>query len=172
MDPKKVGKTIAFLRNYYGMTQWELAKRLGVSDKAISRWECGQGTPDISLLGRLSNVLDTEIESILEGNLTHMEIKWKGILVLNYAEGISPWGHMFGKRIVEFQIGFLCLLASKRYVSLAMGENLIMLRTTLKQVNDMAYTLSMWLMLVGTFACHISLQQGILKSITELMALC
>lgn len=113
MDPKKVGKTIAFLRNYYGMTQRELAERLGVTDKAVSRWECGQGTPDISLLGRLSNVLDTDIESILEGNLTHIEIKWKGILVLNYAEGIFSWEQMFGIRIIEFQVGFFMLAGIK-----------------------------------------------------------
>lgn len=54
-----------------------------MTDKAVSRWERGQGVPDISLLSRLSIILDTDIESILEGNLTHLELKWKDILNLD-----------------------------------------------------------------------------------------
>lgn len=42
MDSKKIGKTIAFLENYYDMTQRELAEKPGVTDKAVLRWECGQ----------------------------------------------------------------------------------------------------------------------------------
>ena len=86
MDAKRVGRSIAFLRSYYGMTQKEIAERLGVTDKAVSRWERGQGVPDISLLSKLSIILDTDIESILEGNLMQVELKWKGILNLEYNE--------------------------------------------------------------------------------------
>ena len=50
MDATKVDKSIAFLRKYYGMTQGDLAERLGVTDKAVSRWERGQGAPDISFI--------------------------------------------------------------------------------------------------------------------------
>ncbi|MBQ2313304.1 MAG: helix-turn-helix transcriptional regulator, partial [Treponema sp.] len=49
MNPLKVGNTIAFLRKQAGMTQNELAQKLNVTDKAVSRWERGIGTPDISL---------------------------------------------------------------------------------------------------------------------------
>lgn len=45
MDPKMVGKTIAFLRSYYDMTQREKPR---ITDKAVSRWECTQGTPDLN----------------------------------------------------------------------------------------------------------------------------
>lgn len=109
MDTIKVGKTIAFLRSYYGMTQRELANRLGVTDKAVSRWERGQGIPDTSLLTKLSIILDTDIESILEGNLTQRELNWKGILELNYPDGIYADTQMFSKCFVYFQIGFFLL---------------------------------------------------------------
>lgn len=113
MDAKKVGKSIAFLRKYYGMTQSSLAEQLGVTDKAVSRWERGQGVPDISLLTKLSIILDTDIESILEGNLTNLELKWKGILNLHYAEGINADTLLFGKCSVYFQLSFFMLAGIK-----------------------------------------------------------
>jgi transcriptional regulator with XRE-family HTH domain len=109
MDAIKVGKSIAFLRNYYGLTQRNLADCLGVTDKAVSRWERGLGTPDISLLSKLSIILDTDIESILEGNLTHLELKWKGMLGLEYDDGINVGTHIFDKKSIYYQLSFFAL---------------------------------------------------------------
>jgi transcriptional regulator with XRE-family HTH domain len=109
VDAKKVGKTIAFLRKRYGMTQGELADRLQVTDKAVSRWERGMGTPDISLLTKLSIILDTDIESMLEGNITHLELNWRGVVNLKYAEGIYPNTTIYGKRIIYLQLSLLML---------------------------------------------------------------
>ena len=47
MDQIKTGKFIAQLRREQGLTQKELADRISVSDKAISKWETGKGSPDI-----------------------------------------------------------------------------------------------------------------------------
>ncbi len=109
MNSSKVGKTISFLRKHYNMTQHELADKLGVTDKAVSRWENGYGTPDISLLSKLAVALDIDIESLLEGNLTHWEMKWEGLLFLNYPDEISPVDWMYGIRIVEFQLSLFVL---------------------------------------------------------------
>lgn len=109
MNSSKVGKTISFLRKHYNMTQHELAEKLGVTDKAVSRWENGYGTPDISLLSKLAVALDIDIESLLEGNLTHWGMLWRGVLFLNYAEGITPIDTMYGIRIVEFQMSIMML---------------------------------------------------------------
>lgn len=109
MNSSKVGKTISFLRKHYNMTQHELAEKLGVTDKAVSRWENGYGTPDISLLSKLAVVLDIDIESLLEGNLTHWDMKWEGVLFLNYPRGILPIDYMYGIRIVEFQLSLFVL---------------------------------------------------------------
>ena len=110
MNSSKVGKTIAFLRKHYKLTQHELAEKLGVTDKAVSRWENGYGTPDISLLSKLATVLDIDIESILEGNLTHWDMEWEGLLFLNYPEGISPLDRIYGIRIVELQLSLFALV--------------------------------------------------------------
>lgn len=69
MDQDKIGGLIFSLRKEKGLTQRELAERLGVSDKAVSKWERGQGCPDVSLLGGLSRVLGVNIEQILSGEL-------------------------------------------------------------------------------------------------------
>ncbi|MCQ2497587.1 MAG: helix-turn-helix domain-containing protein [Lachnospiraceae bacterium] len=114
MNSSKVGKTISFLRKHYHMTQHELAEKLGVTDKAVSRWENGYGTPDISLLTKLGVALDVDIESILEGNLTHWDMQWEGLLFLDYPEEIMPTDYMYGIRIVEFQIGFFALAGIKK----------------------------------------------------------
>ena len=50
MDPIKTGAVIRSQRQKNGMTQLELAEKLCVSDKTVSKWECGSGVPDISLL--------------------------------------------------------------------------------------------------------------------------
>ena len=56
MDCSKVGALIRALREEAGLTQLQLAEKLGVSDRAVSKWECGRGAPDVTLLGALGVV--------------------------------------------------------------------------------------------------------------------
>ena len=67
MDSKKIGKVIAKRRKEKGMTQGELAERLSVSNKTISKWETGAGLPDISILVDLASVLDISVDDLLKG---------------------------------------------------------------------------------------------------------
>ena len=67
MDAKKTGLFICLLRKQKGMTQAELAGRIGVTDKAVSRWETGKGFPDISLLPPLAEALGTSVTELLAG---------------------------------------------------------------------------------------------------------
>ncbi len=69
MDAIKIGQLILKLRKEKGMTQKELADRMHLSDRTISKWERGQGYPDISLLPELSSLLCVNIEDILDGDL-------------------------------------------------------------------------------------------------------
>lgn len=69
MDCSKVGALLYRLRKEKRMTQKQIADRLNISDKTISKWERGLGCPDISLLKDLSQLFDVNIEKILEGNL-------------------------------------------------------------------------------------------------------
>lgn len=67
MNIKKIASFIKEKRKEKGLTQEELAQKLFVTEKAVSRWETGRGTPDISLLVPLSKELNVEVSEILNG---------------------------------------------------------------------------------------------------------
>ena len=69
MNQIKTGKLIRSMRKKQNMTQLALAEMLGVSDKAVSKWERGCGVPDISLLPLLSQALGVDTEVLLRGEL-------------------------------------------------------------------------------------------------------
>lgn len=66
MDAEKLGKFIAGLRREKGMTQAELAQKLQVTDKAVSRWERGIGLPDINLIEPLAEALGVSVVEIMK----------------------------------------------------------------------------------------------------------
>ena len=61
--------TIRGLREGRGLTQRQLAERLGVTDKAVSKWESGRGLPDISLVEDLSRELGVSVAELLTGDV-------------------------------------------------------------------------------------------------------
>ena len=67
IDREKFGLFIVELRKEKGFTQQELADRLFVSNKAVSKWERGQSLPDISLLTPLSQLLEVTVAELLRG---------------------------------------------------------------------------------------------------------
>lgn len=67
MDQEKIGKFIAELRKEKNITQEQLAEKLGVTSKSISRWENGRTMPDYTLLKDLCNDLDININELLSG---------------------------------------------------------------------------------------------------------
>lgn len=68
MDQSLVGKNIAELRRRFGWTQAELADKLKVSDKAISKWECGSGYPEITQLPSLAELFNVSVDYLLRGD--------------------------------------------------------------------------------------------------------
>ena len=109
MDALKVGRSIAFLRKRYRMTQRTLADCLHISDKAVSKWERGLAVPDVSLLGKLSVILDTDIESILEGNIASFDVRWNGVLTMEYPKGIEASALIYDKPVVYLQLSYFML---------------------------------------------------------------
>lgn len=67
MDQEKIGKFILEMRKKKGLTQKELAEIVGISDKTISKWECGNSMPDISYLEALCNSLGITVNELLSG---------------------------------------------------------------------------------------------------------
>ncbi len=82
MDTKRFGAFISERRKEHHMTQADLAGKVGVTDKAVSRWERGLGFPDINTM-----------EPLAEANIINLRKKWKGIcsqvpfIVLKYRQG-------------------------------------------------------------------------------------
>lgn len=73
MNQVKTGEIIRRLRTQMNITQKELAKRINVSDKAVSKWERGNGFPDISLLSGLADIFGTDISVLISGELEKNE---------------------------------------------------------------------------------------------------
>lgn len=67
MDLKKTGELIASERKAAGLTQAELAEKIGVSSKAVSRWETGRGLPEASLMAPLCEALGISVNELLAG---------------------------------------------------------------------------------------------------------
>lgn len=67
MDQIKVGAFLKDLRKEKGITQEQLAEKLGVSGRTISRWETGKNMPDISLLVEIAEFFDVSIPEIIKG---------------------------------------------------------------------------------------------------------
>ena len=67
MDQIKIGKFIAEERKHKGYTQRQLAEQLGISDKTISKWERGNGFPEVSLLMPLCEELEISVNELLTG---------------------------------------------------------------------------------------------------------
>lgn len=69
MDNKKIGSFIAKQRKIKGLNQKQLAEKIQVTDKAISRWETGKGMPEVSLLQPLANALGVSVGELLNGEI-------------------------------------------------------------------------------------------------------
>ena len=120
MDAKITGCFIAQLRKELGLTQKELAEKLEVTDKAISRWETGKGLPDTSLLKPLAEIFGVSVGELLSGkrmddsqiksqadhiileSLSYEERqeKWKGILRYVFLGILVALGGMFFSMVV------------------------------------------------------------------------
>ena len=67
MDQQKIGQFIAEMRKEQGLTQRELAEKLLITDKTVSKWECGKGLPDVSLMMPLCQILKISVNELLTG---------------------------------------------------------------------------------------------------------
>lgn len=122
MSAQETGKAIAYLRKKKNLTQKDIAERLHVSDKAVSKWERGLALPDVSLLAKLSIMLDTDIESLLEGNIARYEQRWVGLIILDSDDDVFLRAMLFDKPLVYFQLSYfmlvgiqkICIVCSKK----------------------------------------------------------
>ncbi len=73
MDQEKIGKFIAACRKENGYTQAALAEKLGITDRAVSKWENGKNMPDVSIMQALCELLKINVNELLTGEHIAME---------------------------------------------------------------------------------------------------
>ena len=73
MDQVKIGIFIAECRKNKGYTQMQLSEKLGITDRAISKWENGKSMPDSSIMLELCEILDISVNELLSGERISME---------------------------------------------------------------------------------------------------
>ena len=87
MNAEKTGFLIYELLNRKGLTQKELAEQCNVTDKAVSKWERGEGCPDVTVLPKLAEVFGVEVESIMNGELpVSQDVSGKKIKDYNFRQ--------------------------------------------------------------------------------------
>lgn len=73
MNQEKIGKFIADCRKEKGLTQLQLAEKLNITNRAVSKWETGKSCPDVSLMLELCNILGITVNELLSGERMLME---------------------------------------------------------------------------------------------------
>ena len=110
MDQVKIGKFIANMRKENKITQKQLAEKLGVSDKAVSKWECGKSMPDNGLLLNLCNELNINVNELLSGErLSHED--YHGKAEENMVNLIKESKNSPATKIVTITISVILLLS-------------------------------------------------------------
>ena len=108
MDNGKMGRFIAELRKSHQLTQKELAEKLNVSDKAVSKWERGLSCPDISLLSPLSDILGVTTTELLNGERASSDVAHEDVAVATALE----YGRKEVKRKTDFNLTIIAATLS------------------------------------------------------------
>lgn len=133
MENIKTGKFISELRKEKKLTQKTLAEMLGVTDKAVSKWERGLGYPDVSILKNLSEVLGVNVNELLAGEKDAVDTKSNAakinnivLDVIQYSEFVQAegkmkrYGFLFGiASIIGIMICIICNIAINQEITWA-----------------------------------------------------
>ena len=116
MDQIKIGKFIAECRKKNNLTQMQLAEKLNITDRAISKWENGKGMPDSSIMLDLCNELKISVNELLSGEMIEMkdynQIAEKNLLEMAKKEEVQNKKMMFYEIVIGYMssVTFLILL--------------------------------------------------------------
>ena len=110
MNQIKIGKFIAERRKIVNLTQFQLAEKLGVTDRAVSKWETGRALPDSSIMLDLCSLLKISVNDLLTGEIVSME-NYNKELEKNLIEAVKQKQEA-DKRLLfmEFAIGIPAIL--------------------------------------------------------------
>ena len=108
MDPIKVGSYLLCLRKERNLTQEELAERINVSSKTISKWEVGINIPDTVSLYKLSKEYNVQIQDILNGGEVHDESENNDSI----KNGINFYNRLFKRKVMKIVVLIIIVVVS------------------------------------------------------------
>ncbi len=130
MDMIKIGKFIQLKRKEQNLTQMDLAEKLNITDRAISKWECGKAMPDPSIMLELPDILNISVNELLTGEDLEMT-NYNKQVELNLIE-LKKQKEDSDKRLLamEIVIGFIVtmFLVSLVFIAALCKENNIELK--------------------------------------------
>ena len=129
MDQIKIGKFIAACRKEKGYTQASLAEELGITDRAVSKWETGKSLPDSSIMLELCELLSINVNELLKGEHMDMEEYSKASqeIILDFKKRDEEKTRFLLK--VETSMGILVIIAFSTIILMGaylMNENHIL----------------------------------------------
>ena len=112
MNQEKIGKFIAELRKEKNMTQEQLAEKMGITNKSISRWENGKTMPDLSIITILAKELNVEVSELLNGRrMTKEELEKLRDTINNIIEYSNKEKQDKSTKLNNyFIVGLICIL--------------------------------------------------------------
>ena len=166
MNPEKTGKYIAERRKAMGMTQKELAEKIAVSDKAISKWECGNGLPDITRVKDLCIALEINVNELLSGEaLSDSEYSLKA--EENIMALIKDNEKQKSNNRVQYIVG--AVLAPILMCLLGIGISGASVQSVSYYVDPTAFLYILAFLAVSVFLCKDKSAKGILTTIQKLV---
>ncbi len=125
MDQKKIGKFIALCRKENGYTQAALAEKLGITDRAVSKWENGKSMPDASIMLELCELLKINADELLTGehilidDLKETEVSDKNMVSEDKKTGSTKKGKVFLALAI-----FVIMLLFACFAGVSIGDDL------------------------------------------------
>ena len=104
MNVVKFGSFLKELRKEYGLTQEELAEKLGVTNRTVSRWETGTNIPDVDVLIYLSELYQVDLKELLDGEKKEIEHKTEDIQIVTQVAEYDAKKEAYSMRGVFFTV--------------------------------------------------------------------
>ncbi|MBQ8431278.1 MAG: helix-turn-helix transcriptional regulator [Clostridia bacterium] len=159
MDQLKIGKFIAEYRKKAKLTQMQLAEKLGITDKAVSKWERGMAMPDSSIMLELCDILGISVNELLSGEKISMENsnQKNEQLLLDMAKELERknktiWTSMWAIMIVSMTALFAGLLVARFLIPEGIWQLVVILGICVLFLIPCFYALKLEIS-VGAYKC-------------------
>ena len=137
MKNTKIGKTITYFRKNAGLTQKQLADKLCVSDKAVSKWERGLSYPDVTFISKLSKILDIDTDALFIEEDKHISENWCGLFYLPKGTSkIKLNQKLNNKYVLDIIISYFLLVSINKIIIVCDGNDGVFAKKYIKKFDD------------------------------------